>query len=158
MSTFSDHVTGAELARESVRALVHATIRFNRPDGRGSGSDMPEHPEDTYWALGDVLAMVRSLSQVVQQIGAAHDRNAAHARVGDDPARGRTAVANVHASVRDALLALERAHHGLDTAMTQSSRITWLPPAPPPQPRSQQTPPEPSPSSHRPVTQDAPGL
>jgi len=158
MSTLNDHQSSADLAREALRALAHATVRFDRPDDDCGAGPGPEHPQDTYWALGDVLAMVRSLSQVAQQIGAAHDRNADRACVGDDPASGRAAVANVHAGVRDALLALERAHESLNTAMSESSKITWLPPATPPQLAARPTLASLPPTSAHPTGPRGPGL
>jgi hypothetical protein len=130
MLTFSDHNADAPQAAEAVRALAHATIRFDHDDEPpGPDEGTVEHPEDTYWVLGNVLAIVRSLSQVVQQIGAAHTRNAgqAHTDAGS-AAEGRGHVAAVHQAVLDAQLALERAHTSLDDAMNHSGKIAWHPP------------------------------
>jgi hypothetical protein len=132
MPTFSDHNSDANEAHQAVRALAHATIRLDHddeplgPDGR-----TVEHPEDTYWILGNVLAVVRSLSQVVQQIGAAHTRNADLAHTDDgSAAEGRGHVTAVHQAALDAQLALERAHTSLDNAMSHSGKIAWHPPEP----------------------------
>ncbi|WP_454857652.1 hypothetical protein [Promicromonospora soli] len=130
MLTFSNHNIDAPQAAEAVRALAHATIRFDHDDEPpGPDNSRPEHPKDTYWTLGNVLAIVRSLSQVIQQIDAAHTRNAGLARTDDgSAAEGREHVAAVHQAALDAQLALERVHSSLDDAMSHSARIAWHPP------------------------------
>ncbi|MCF4123688.1 hypothetical protein L1785_22260 [Antribacter sp. KLBMP9083] len=127
MATYSDHFGAADAAYEAVRALAHATIRFDHDDE--PAATRPEHPEDTYAVLGDVLGIVRCLSQVVQHIGAAHDRHADLARTDDGSAiEGRTQVQAVHAHVHEALLHFERVHTELNAAMSASGRIAWQPP------------------------------
>lgn len=127
MATYSDHIGDADQAYEAVRALAHATIRFDHDDE--PAATRVEHPEDTYAILGDVLGIVRCLSQVVQQIGAAHDRHITLARTDDgSPIDGRRQVQAVHAHVRDALLHLENVHTELNAAMSASGRIAWQSP------------------------------
>lgn len=130
MLTFSDHNIDAPQAAEAVRALAHATIRFDHDDEPPGPDDRrPEHPEDTYWTFGNVLAIVRSLSQVIQQIDAAHTRNTNLAHTDDGSAsEGRGYVTAVHQAVLDARLALERVHSSLDNAMSHSAKIAWHPP------------------------------
>lgn len=130
MLTFSDHNSDAPQAAEAVRALAHATIRLDHDDEpQGRDEHNVEHPEDTYRVFGNVLAIVRSLSQVVQQIGAAHDRNVGLAHTDDGSAEeGRAHVTVVHQAVLDAQLALERAHFSLDIAMSSSGKVAWYPP------------------------------
>lgn len=131
MSTFNDHIADADRASEAVRALAHATIRFDHHDEPpGQNSPRTEHPQDAYWVLGDLLAIVRALSQVAQQIAAVHTRNAAQAQGESGSSRdGRDRVRVVHAHVRDALLHLEQVHTDLNAAMTAAASITWQPAA-----------------------------
>lgn len=127
MATYSDHIGDADQAYEAVRALAHATIRFDHDDE--PAATRVEHPEDTYAILGDVLGIVRCLSQVVQQIGAAHDRHVTAARTDDGSTiEGRAQIQAVHAHVHDALLHLSRVHTELGAAMSASGRIAWQPP------------------------------
>jgi hypothetical protein len=128
--SYSDHNADAVDAAEAVRALAHATARFDHDDEPiDAAGHRPEHPEDTYWILGDVLSVVRSLSQVVQQIGAAHDRNRHLAHTDDgSAAEGSGHAQAVHAQVHDALLHLEHVHTSVETAMIHSGKIAWHPP------------------------------
>lgn len=72
---------------------------------------------------------MRCLAQVVQQVGAAHDRHITLARTDDGSAiEGRAQVQAVHAHVHGGLLHLEHVHTTLDAAMSASGRIAWQPP------------------------------
>ena len=132
MSTFSDHLADADAATEAVRALAHATVRFDHQDEPpGPDGLRTEHPQDAYSVLGDVLAVVRSLSQVAQQIAAVHTRNAEQAQgQAGSGLEGQAHVRAVHTHVRDTLLELEHVHSHLNAAMNAAGRITWQPPVP----------------------------
>ena len=58
MPTFQNPTAGAAEASEALRGLAHATRVF-------------EDPADTYAVLGDLLAGVRSLRQVLDQLATA---------------------------------------------------------------------------------------
>ncbi|MCF4123665.1 hypothetical protein L1785_22135 [Antribacter sp. KLBMP9083] len=127
MATYSDHIGDADEAYEAVRALAHARIRFDHGDE--PTATRPEHPEDAYAGLGGVLGIVRCLSQVAGQIGAAHDRHITLARTDDGSAiEGRAQVQAVHAHVHEALLHLSRVHTELNAATSASGRIAWQSP------------------------------
>ncbi|MFC5931930.1 hypothetical protein D6T64_02165 [Cryobacterium melibiosiphilum] len=58
MPTFPDPVAAADAASESMRALAHATRRI-------------DDPSQTYDVLGNLIATVRSLGQVLDQVASA---------------------------------------------------------------------------------------
>src|SRR5690606_14569716 len=62
MPTYYDPVADAGDSRESVRALAHASRAFR-------------DPADTYRVIGELLATLRSLEQVLEQVAAAHVRD-----------------------------------------------------------------------------------
>lgn len=61
MTTFDDPVADAEEVRESVRALAHATRNM-------------QDPTDLYSIIGSLSSSLASMAQVLQQLGATHDR------------------------------------------------------------------------------------
>jgi hypothetical protein len=69
MPTFDDPLADAAEASAALRGLAHATRTF-------------ESPADTHPVIGDLLAGVRSLRQVLDQLAAAHI--SARARAHDD--------------------------------------------------------------------------
>ncbi|SER53215.1 hypothetical protein SAMN05443377_10219 [Propionibacterium cyclohexanicum] len=71
MSTFENPTVDAAEASEALRGLAHATRAC-------------ENPADTYTVLGDVLAGVRSLRHVLDQLATAHGTN--RVRAYDDAA------------------------------------------------------------------------
>lgn len=76
MPTFDDPIKDAAEASAALRGLAHATRQF-------------ESPADTYPVIGDLLAGVRSLRQVLDQLAAAHIRSraVAHDDAGNQAAR-----------------------------------------------------------------------
>lgn len=59
MPTFQNPVSDADAAHEALRGLAHATRTFN-------------DPAQTYDVIGNLIAAVRSLHQVLDQVAAAH--------------------------------------------------------------------------------------
>ena len=91
MPTFHNPTADATEASEALRGLAHATRVF-------------EDPADTYAVLGDLLAGVRSLRQVLDQLATAHvtHRVRAHDDAGDQAA-GATNALTTKMRLRDAL-------------------------------------------------------
>ncbi|MGB3894840.1 MAG: hypothetical protein WA942_11410, partial [Mycolicibacter sinensis] len=75
MPTFDNPVEDAMEASAALRGLAHATRTFT-------------DPAETYPVLGELLAGVRSLRQVLDQLAAAHisARSRAHPDAGSQPA------------------------------------------------------------------------
>lgn len=120
MPTFDNPVTDAAEASAALRGLAHATRTF-------------EDPADTYTVLGDLLAGVRSLRQVLDQLAAAHitARFRAHDDAGTQAA-GATAALAAADELHQAGTLLDAVHDRVDAAMGQSGRIAWhRAPAPP---------------------------
>lgn len=129
MLTFEDHRWDGDLAAKTVRAFTHATMRFDHVDEPlDDEGNRPEYPDDSYQVLGNVLAIVRSLSQVVQQVDGVQRRALEHA-VGEDghPATGRALTQDAHRHLREAVMALEQVHTSLERASRATSRIIWPP-------------------------------
>lgn len=61
MTTFDDPVAHAAEVREAVRALAHATRNM-------------QDPTDLYSIIGSLSSSLASMAQVLQQLGATHDR------------------------------------------------------------------------------------
>ncbi|WP_165350352.1 hypothetical protein [Xylanimonas protaetiae] len=106
-------MTAAENAAEAMRALAHATRTF-------------EDPADTYWTLGNILAITSRFIQVLEQVADAH--RAQIDRAHDDDGRrtagrafGLSAATNLH----QAALALGDGYRRLDEASRTSGRIAW---------------------------------
>lgn len=68
MPTFNDPVADADEVRESVRGLAHATRNI-------------EDPTAIYGVIGSLSSSLASMAQVLQQLGATHDRMSADAGV-----------------------------------------------------------------------------
>ena len=123
MPTFHNPTADAAEASEALRGLAHATRVF-------------EDPADTYAVLGDLLAGVRSLRQVLDQLASAHVRNQVRAYddAGNQGAGASHALAAA-ADLRHAAVLLDGVHDQVDAAMGVSGRIAWRPapstPAPP---------------------------
>ncbi|WP_448232434.1 hypothetical protein [Microbacterium lacticum] len=115
MPTFDNPVTDAAEASAALRGLAHATRTF-------------EDPADTYAVLGDLLAGVRSLRQVLDQLAAAHiaARARAHDDAGAQPAGAAAALAAAD-ELHQAGTLLDAVHDRVDAAMSQSARIAWHP-------------------------------
>ena len=82
MPTFQNPTVDAAEASEALRGLAHASRVF-------------EDPADTYAVLGDLLAGVRSLRQVLDQLATTHltNRVRAHDDAGDQTAGATYALA-----------------------------------------------------------------
>ena len=115
MSTFQNPTVDAAEASEALRGLAHASRVF-------------EDPADTYAVLGDLLAGVRSLRQVLDQLATAHlkHRVRAHDDAGDQTAGATDALAAT-AELQQAAALLDGVHDRVDTAMAASGRISWYP-------------------------------
>ena len=124
MPTFRNPTTDAAEASEALRGLAHASRVF-------------EDPADTYAVLGDLLAGVRSLRQVLDQLATTHvtNRVRAHDDVGDQTA-GATYALAAAADLQQAAALLDGVHQRVDAAMADSGRIAWHPAAREPGPVS----------------------
>ena len=115
MPTFQNPTADAAEASEALRGLAHATRVF-------------EDPADTYTVLGDLLAGVRSLRQVFDQLATAHARN--QVRAYDDTGNqgaGASHALIAAAQLRQAAALLDGVHEQVDAAMSASARIAWRP-------------------------------
>lgn len=116
MPTFQDPVADGEEARQALRGLAHATRTFH-------------NPQDTYEVIGELLAGVRSLGQVLEQLANAHLRHQVLAHVdGDGDVMGAAGVGEALAAVdelRHAARLMDAAGEHLDMASQYSGRITW---------------------------------
>ena len=115
MPTFQNPTAEAAEASEALRGLAHATRVF-------------EDPVDTHTVLGDLLAGVRSLRQVLDQLATAHltNRVRAHDDAGDQTA-GATYALAATAELQQAAALLDGVHDRVDAAMSVSGRIAWHP-------------------------------
>ncbi|CAM2990342.1 hypothetical protein [Skermania piniformis] len=122
MPTFDDPQADAAEASAALRGLAHATRA------------MPE-PAATYSVIGDLLAGVRSLRQVLDQLAAAHvdNRVLAHDDAGDQAAGATSALAAAD-ELHQAGALLDTVERRLDAASQHSGRIAWQPAAPTPEP------------------------
>lgn len=113
MPTFDNPVEDAMEASAALRGLAHATRTF-------------DNPAETYPVLGELLAGVRSLRQVLDQLAAAHieARSRAHTDAGSQPA-GATAALAAADELHQAGTLLDTVHERVDAAMSQSGRIAW---------------------------------
>lgn len=122
MPTFDDPRADAAEASAALRGLAHATRA------------MPE-PAATYPVLGDLLAGVRSLRQVLDQLAAAHVDNRVLARDdAGDQAAGATSALAAADELHQAGTLLDTVEWRLDAAVQHSGRIAWHPVAPSPDP------------------------
>ncbi|WP_104191519.1 hypothetical protein [Cryobacterium sp. Y82] len=113
MSTFQDPITDADEACEALRTLAHATRRFN-------------DPAQTYDVIGNLLAAVRSLQQVLDQVASAHleHQDRAFTDSGDSVAGSAHADRAANA-IHDAAQHLGYVENSLDLASQHSGRIAW---------------------------------
>lgn len=119
MPTFNDPAPDAAEAAQALRGLAHASRTF-------------DDPGDTYAVLGDLLAGVRSLSQVLDQLATTHlsHRARAHDDDGNHLAGAHAALAAAD-GLHQAATLCGQVEARLDEAMQHSGRIAWHP-APPP--------------------------
>ena len=115
MSTFQNLTADAAEASEALRSLAHATRVF-------------EDPADTYAVLGDLIAGVRSLRQVFDQLATVHAGN--QVRAYDDAGNqgvGASHALTAAAKLRQAAALLDGVHEQVDAALGASGRIAWRP-------------------------------
>ncbi len=115
MPTFHDPLADAAEASEALRGLAHASRVF-------------DDPADTYTVFGDLVAGVRSLRQVLDQLANTHLN--ARDRASDDdgnPAAGAADALAAADELHQAGTLLDRAYDRLDMAFSHSGRIAWHP-------------------------------
>lgn len=117
MPTFFDPLADAAEASEAMHALAHASRAF-------------QNPTDAYTLLGDLLAGVRSLRQVLDQLADAHlvHRARAFDDAGDQAAGASAALAAAD-ELHQAATLVDEAETRLDAASQASGRIAWHPAA-----------------------------
>lgn len=117
MPTYHDPLKDAAEASEALRGLAHASRVF-------------DNPADTYSVLGDLLSGVRSLRQVLDQLGSAHlvHRGRAHDDDGDHAIGAAEALAAAD-DLHHAGTLLDGVEERVNAAMTHSGRVAWHPPA-----------------------------
>lgn len=115
MPTFQNPTADAAEASEALRGLAHATRVF-------------EVPADTYAVLGDLLAGVRSVRQVIDQLATAHVTHQVRAYndAGDRAAGAKFSLAAT-SELQKAVALLDGVHDRVDAAMSASGRIAWHP-------------------------------
>lgn len=119
MPTFHDPLADAAEASEALRGLAHASRVF-------------DDPADTYRVFGDLVAGVRSLRQVLDQLASTHLNARDRAFDDGNPAAGAaSALAAAALAAADELhqagTLLDQAHDRLDAAFSHSGRIAWHP-------------------------------
>lgn len=117
MPTYHDPLKDAADASEALRGLAHASRTF-------------DNPADTYSVLGDLLSGVRSLRQVLDQLGSAHlvHRGRAHDDDGDQAIGAAEALAAAD-DLHHAGTLLDGVEERVNAAMTHSGRVAWHTPA-----------------------------
>jgi hypothetical protein len=117
MPTFDDPRADAAETQAALRGLAHATRAFS-------------DPADTYQVIGDLLAGVRSLRQVLDQLASAHIayRARAHDDNGNQLAGANSALAAAD-ELHQAATLLDTVDWRLDAASQHSGRIAWHPAA-----------------------------
>ncbi|MCW4353462.1 hypothetical protein ONR57_09150 [Hoyosella sp. YIM 151337] len=115
MPTFHDPLADAAEASEALPGLAHASRVF-------------DDPADTYRVFGDLVAGVRSLRQVLDQLAATH-LNARDRAFDDDgnPAAGAASALAAADELHQAGTLLDQAYDRLDAAFSHSGRIAWHP-------------------------------
>ncbi|GAB3546560.1 hypothetical protein GCM10027404_07170 [Arthrobacter tumbae] len=115
MPTFHDPLKDAAEASEALRGLAHASRVF-------------DNPSDTYTVFGDLVAGVRSLRQVLDQVANAHltHRGRAHDDDGDHLAGSQRALAAAD-ELHHAGTLLDQVHDRLEAAFSHLGRIAWHP-------------------------------
>lgn len=115
MPTFDDPTADAAEASAALRGLAHATRSFGDPSA-------------TYTVIGDLLAGVRSLHQVLDQLATAHLTHQTHAH--DDSGDHHTGVRDASAAadeLRQVAAFVAGAEQRVNRASQASGRIAWHP-------------------------------
>ncbi|WP_251050537.1 MULTISPECIES: hypothetical protein [unclassified Microbacterium] len=115
MPKFHDPLADAAEASEALRGLAHASRVF-------------DDPADTYAVFGELTAGVRSLRQVLGQLGAAHlaHQGRAFSDAGSHTAGTASALGTAD-ELHHAGTLLDQASDRLDAAFSHSGRIAWHP-------------------------------
>ena len=115
MPTFHDPLKDAAEASDALRGLAHASRVF-------------DNPADTYAVFGDLVASVRSLRQVLDQLANTHlsHRDRAHDDGGDHLA-GSDSVFAAADELHHAGALLDQVQDRLDAAFSHSGRSAWHP-------------------------------
>lgn len=122
MPTFHDPLADAAETSEALRGLAHASRVF-------------DDPADTYPVVADLLAGLRSLRQVLDQLATTHLTH--QARANDDDGDHHAGAASALAAadeLHQAATFLDDAGSRLDAAFTHSGRIAWHPAVEEPRP------------------------
>lgn len=113
MPTFNDPVADADDVREATRGLAHATRSI-------------VDPTSTYSVLGSISSALTSLTQVLHQIGQAHDGELARrVRLDGDPQAGRASSYRVSWEVHRAAEMLHQVAEAVDRAHEIEATITY---------------------------------
>ncbi|GAT74062.1 hypothetical protein MHM582_2563 [Microbacterium sp. HM58-2] len=116
MPTFDNPAADAAEASAALRALAHATRRF-------------DDPADLYGLLGDVLSGVRSLQQTLEQLAAAHDAHRPRARDDDgDADAGAWFALKASSELFSAAKVLDQVESAVNLASQASGRVAWVAP------------------------------
>ncbi len=115
MPTFHNPLADAAEASEALRGLAHASRAF-------------DNPGDTYTVFGELVAGVRSLRQVLDQLAESHLTHRDRARRDDgDPLAGAQVAVAAADELHQAATLLDQAYDRLDAAFSHSGRIAWHP-------------------------------
>lgn len=113
MPTFYDPVADASEAADAMRGLAHASRNF-------------EHPQDMYGVLGDLLANIRSLRQVLDQLATAHAST--RSRAFDDHGNHQTGARDALAAadeLHQAAIFIDQAEEHVNAGASAAARIAW---------------------------------
>lgn len=120
MPTFKDPVVDACEVREAVRGLAHATRHI-------------EDPTAIYEVIGSLGSSLASMAQVLQQLGATHDRMSTTRWQGTIGGKSRAAAYQVSWELRRASEVINQVAATVDRAHQLEAAITYdvhLPVAP----------------------------
>lgn len=113
MPDYERPVPSGDKAAEHLRALAHATRRF-------------EDPSDTYWVVGDLGAITRRLQEVLVNVASAHTDHLELAHTDDgNQVEGRQHAHDAATSLRRASRLLEDVGRFVSDAQSHSGRIAW---------------------------------
>ncbi|WP_310964128.1 hypothetical protein [Nocardioides terrisoli] len=122
MPTFNDPIADAAEVSEAMRGLAHATRNV-------------EDPTAIYSAIGSLSAALRSMAQVLHQLGETHDRMSASNRPAPIGRPGRAAAYQVSWELHRASEMVNQVAATVDHAHQIEAAITYdvhLPPEPVP--------------------------
>lgn len=115
MPTYENPITDAAEAYEALRGLAHATRSW-------------DEPADTYRVIGEVVAGIRCLGQVLDQLAGVHLRHQDSVSTDDDDRKaGAVAALAAADGFHQAASLLDQVHDQLSAAFIQSGKIVWHP-------------------------------